>query len=368
MKPFVFSADAHVREPNSLFIDNLPASMRKDAVHVIKEGDTLITRTENKNIFRLSLVRTPDFGGTTRLGIHDLGGRLVDMEKDGIDAEICFPTVGLWLYAVEDAEAELAQCEIYNNWNSGYFKDHLDKFVRCAVLPVRRLDYAEQELKRVARMGFTAAMLPSIPMAGIPNYNDPAWDPLFKAAGDLGIVFVLHTGTGAESVIGERGPGAAVVNYTVQMNDGISAVLYMVSGGLLDRNPKAQIALIESGASWLAAVAERMDEVYVAHDVFVRPKLSMMPSDIIKRQVTASFQHDRACIMSRSVTGTRALMWASDYPHNEGTFPVSQDVLGKLFDGIDISEEEKQDIVGGNAARLFRFHHPRVTPELAQAA
>lgn len=363
MKPFVFSADSHVREPNSLFLDNLPAKLKQHAVRVVKEEDTLITRTDNKVIFRLRLANNPDFGGTTRLGIHDLGGRLVDMDKDGIDAEIAFPSLGLWLYAIDDAEAELGQCEIYNNWNDQYFKGNLDRFVRCGVLPVRNLDHAMVEMKRIAKMGFTAAMLPSITPAGIPKYNDPAWDPVFNLAGELGLVLVLHTGTGAETVTGERGPGAAVINYATQMSDGIEAIMYMVAGGLLDRNPKAKVAVIECGASWLAALAERMDEVYVAHDIFVRPKLSMMPSEIIRRQVAVSFQHDRACIMSRSVTGTNSIMFASDYPHNEGTFPHTREVIGKLFEGIEISEQEKADILGGNAARLFRFEHPRVAPK-----
>jgi predicted TIM-barrel fold metal-dependent hydrolase len=107
-----------------------------------------------------------------------------------------------------------------------------------------------------------------------------------------------------------------------------------------------------------------MDEVYSAHHMFVRPKLSVTPGEIVKRQVSASFQYDRACIMSRSVTGTRALLWGSDYPHHEGTFPNSRKVIDHLFDGIEISEQEKADIIGGNAARLFRL--PR--PEFAVAA
>jgi predicted TIM-barrel fold metal-dependent hydrolase len=130
---------------------------------------------------------------------------------------------------------------------------------------------------------------------------------------------------------------------------------------VLDRNPGAQVAVIESGASWLAALAERMDEVYEAHSVFVRPKLSITPREIIQRQVKASFQYDRACIMSRSVTGHQALMWGSDYPHAEGTFPRSKEVVAHLFDGIDISERERADIIGGNAARLFGFQHPKLT-------
>ncbi|MBV9993721.1 MAG: amidohydrolase family protein, partial [Caulobacteraceae bacterium] len=91
---------------------------------------------------------------------------------------------------------------------------------------------------------------------------------------------------------------------------------------------------------------------------------SLTPSQIIRRQVHASFQYDRACIMSRSVTGHQALLWGADYPHHEGTFPRSREVIARLFDGIEISEEEKADIIGGNAARLFRLDRP----EFAQAA
>jgi predicted TIM-barrel fold metal-dependent hydrolase len=132
----------------------------------------------------------------------------------------------------------------------------------------------------------------------------------------------------------------------------------LVAGGVLDRFPGAKVCCIEGGASWLAALAERMDEVYAAHQAFVQPKLSLTPREIITRQVACSFQYDRACIMSRSVTGTAALMWGADYPHHEGTYPRSREVVAHLFDGIDIPEQEKAAILGGNAARLFRIPRP----------
>jgi predicted TIM-barrel fold metal-dependent hydrolase len=204
-------------------------------------------------------------------------------------------------------------------------------------------------------MGFTAAMLPTVTMPGIPKYNDPAWDEIFHAAGELGVAFVLHTGTGLADVVVERGPGGAVINYTRQMNDGADAIMMLVGGGVLDRAPKARVAVIEAGASWLPALAERMDEVYIAHAVFVQPKLSRMPSRIIGDQVKCSFQYDRACILARGVVGHQAFMWGSDYPHAEGTFPNTPQVLPRLFEGIDISEGVKADILGGNAARLFRL-------------
>jgi predicted TIM-barrel fold metal-dependent hydrolase len=306
------------------------------------------------------------FGRGNRLGTREIPGRLIDMQSEGIDAEICFPSQGLFVSLIDNPEAELASAQVYNDWNNNFFSGHLDKFIRCAILPVHDFKNTVAEIKRVSALGFTAAMLPSLIEANnkLPLYNDEAWDPVFEAAQRYKVVMVLHTGTGREDVRAQKGPGGAVINYTIQMCDAQHSVMHLVAGGVLDRFPNAQVACIESGASWLAALAERMDEVYEAHHMFVKPKLSLTPREIIARQVAASFQYDRACIMSRSVTGHRALMWGADYPHHEGTFPRSKQVVAHLFDGIDISEAEKADILGANAARLFRL--PR--PEFAQAA
>ena len=362
MQPFVFSADSHVVEPNSLFLEGLPASLKKHAIHAYKKDDYIITGTEDKTIYRLRVGKKgeKELGDRERRGVREIPGRILDMELDGIDAEIVFPSLGLWLYCLDDPEAEAASCQVYNDWNHDYFVNHLDRFVRCGVLPVLDFSNTMAEMKRLDAKGIKAAMLPAVTPKAIAKYNDPSWDPVFHLAGELGMVFVLHTGTGLETVIHERGPGPAVINYSNQMNDAINSCQYLVAGGVLDRNPKAKVAFIESGASWLAAVAERMDEVYVAHHHFVHPKLSMMPSEIIKRQVYASFQHDRACIVHRHEIGVENIMWASDYPHAEGTFPKSREIVDGLFAGLDLPEKEKRLILGGNAARLFGLKNPAV--------
>jgi predicted TIM-barrel fold metal-dependent hydrolase len=368
---FVFSADGHIVEPGDLYTASLPPDLAKYGIRSEKEGDYIVTRSGSTEILRTRINSKPkldknneEFGRRNRLGASNLEGRLQDMKIEGIDAEIVFPSSGLVSFLIENAEAEAASCRVYNDWHNQFFKNHIETFVRCAILPVRDLGNAVAEMKRVAALGFTAAMLPSVVPQGVPSYNDDRWDQVFEAAQQLGVVMVLHTGTGRADVREEKGSGGAIVNYTIQACDAQKAIVYMVAGGLLDRFPGAKVAAIESGASWLAGLAERMDEVADAHEMFVRPKLSLKPSEIIKRQVYASFQYDRACIMSRSVTGHQALIWGSDYPHHEGTFPRSQDVLAHLFDGIEISKTEKADIVGGNAARLFRL--PR--PEFAIAA
>lgn len=366
---FVFSADGHVVEPSDLFESKLPASLRKHSLHSEMKDGVITSYAGERVTMRRPLETSPRlgpdgeaFGRPDRRGNREIEWRLKDMALDGVDAEIPFPSLGLTAFMIENPEAELATAQIYNDWLNGLLKDHTDTFVRCGIVPVRDTANAVAELERLAGLGFTSAMIPSVidPASGLPQYTSAAWDPVFDAAQRLGIVFAMHTGTGRYDVRSFRGPGGAVMNYGIQSCDGWVTIMALVSGGVLDRFPGAHVCVIEGGASWLAPLAERMDEVYEAHAPFVQPKLSVMPSQIIARQVHCQFQTDRACIMARSVTGTGALMWGADYPHHEGTFPRSKQVLENLFDGIDISEQEKADILGLNAARLFRLPHPAI--------
>jgi predicted TIM-barrel fold metal-dependent hydrolase len=371
MKPFIFSADSHVMEPADIFTAGLPASLKQYAIHSRKEGDFLITGTRDKIIYRLRVGqhREKELGDSRRKGIREIPGRLEDMEIEGIDAEICFPSLGLWLYALDNPEAEAASARLYNDWHNEFLGSHPKRFVRCGMLPVLDFSNTVAELEYLAAKGFTAAMLPAVSPPGLPKYNSDKWDVVFAKGAELGIVFVLHTGTGLETVVIERGPGAGIINYTNQMTDAQQSAMYLVAGGVLDRNPGARVAFIESGASWLVALAERMDEVEEAHANFVFPKLSRLPSEIIDDQVWASFQHDRGCIASAAANlpGARNVMWGSDYPHAEGTFPISRRVVDDLFEGIPVSDAVRNNVLGLNAARLFRIE-PHVSTSATRAA
>jgi predicted TIM-barrel fold metal-dependent hydrolase len=375
--PFVFSCDGHVVEPGDLFDKGLPPSLRRFGMRT-EIADGMMTSFAGDNVtMRRPLDSGPPrlgpdgepFGRPNRAGNRDLEARKLDMELDGVDAEILFPSLGLSCFMIEHAEAELASAQLYNDWHHALAKDHGDTFVRCGLVPIRDTTNAVSEIERLASLGFTAAMIPSLidPLSGLPQYTSETWDPVFDAAQRCNMVFALHTGTGRYDVRSFRGPGGAVMNYGIQSCDGWVSIMALVAGGVLDRFPKVHVAVIEGGASWLAPLAERMDEVTIAHDPFVRPRLSLMPSEIIKRQVHCEFQSDRAAILSRSVTGTAALLWGADYPHHEGTFPNSRKVVAGLFEGIDIGEREQADILGGNAARLFRLDRPEFAPELAAA-
>jgi hypothetical protein len=96
-----------------------------------------------------------------------------------------------------------------------------------------------------------------------------------------------------------------------------------------------------------------MDEAYVKHDHWVKPKLAEKPSEYVKRQVQVTFQYDPVGVANRHFTGLRCLMWGAVYPHHEGTWPDSQAAVAKQFAGVPADEVDQ--MVRRNAAETFGF-------------
>ena len=148
-------------------------------------------------------------------------------------------------------------------------------------------------------------------------------------------------------------PGGAITNYTLVTSQIIETLSHLAAGGVLERFPELKCVLVECGAGWLAWAMGIMDEAFVKHEHWVKPKLAMPPSEYVKRQVQVTFQYDPIGVANRYTTGLRCLMWGADYPHHEGTWPNSQGVVAKLFEGVP--EEEIVQITRSNAAETFGF-------------
>jgi predicted TIM-barrel fold metal-dependent hydrolase len=288
---------------------------------------------------------------TKRRGARDLALRAEDMDRDGVDAELAFPSLGLMLPRIKDREAQAVACRIYNDWAWDYTAPMRERLIPAAMIPCIDFEDALRECKRTAAKGFAAFCL----WEGLNNYNDPRWDPIFAYAGEMGIPLVFHTGVGDINIRALKGPGGALFNYTRQMNDAVDIITQLVAGGVLDRNPSAHILFAEHSAGWLWGLAERMDEVYHGHAVSIEPKLSRLPSQIVRDQVHCALQNDTGSIATRRGVGVGALLFATDYPHSEGTFPFSRSVVDRMIaDHPDCTMDEFVEVLGGNAARLFR--------------
>ncbi len=357
MKPFLFSCDSHINEPKTLWLDKLPPSMKDRGLATKKDEKYFYLEANGQTLMRMQIA--DGVSGNEKIGRYEIEPRLKDMAADGVDAEIIFPTMGLVMSRLGDRDLEMASCEIYNDWLMGHFRNHLDTFVPAAILPVSSIEDTVAELRRCIALGYTSSMIPAGLPSAAPAYNTEAWDPLWEVASEAGHPLIVHAGTGV-STVSERGPGAALLNYMFSGRVAIDCIAYLVAGGGLDRFPKLTVATMEAGASYLNQLAELLDEIYPAHFHYVRPKLSRKPSEIISQQVKAAFSHDRSAVRLRGVLGHQTLMYATDYPHLEGSFPRTKEVIEENFSGLDVPADEMADILGLTAARTFGLKNPKV--------
>jgi predicted TIM-barrel fold metal-dependent hydrolase len=134
------------------------------------------------------------------------------------------------------------------------------------------------------------------------------------------------------------------------------AIAAMIFGGVFERYPKLHVGAIEFEVAWAPYFMGRMDNVYTERAVGVRGrrfKDGALPSDFFRRNVFISFQEDDLGIQLRTHIGVENLLWGSDYPHAESTFPRSREIVARILHGIP--QMEQAQIAGGNAARLYHF-------------
>ena len=358
----VISADSHVNEPLDLWERELPESLRDRAPRRVVEDDRSKMVMDGKVVHSIKNVSHEDErsrhsaeGNELRdsAGGNNLEDRLRDLELDGVAGEVIYPSIGLFVFLIEDPELQEACAQVYNDWAAKLFFERADVFAPAAILPARDLERARREFERVAGLGYKGAMLPIQTPPGAP-YNSDGWTPLWEVAEEHRIPISYHVGTGSLPV-SERGPGGAVINYVRVGAAGIDLVAFFAASGVLERHPGLHVAVVEAGAGWLPYVCERMDEAAIEHAGWVRPKLPMLPSEYVRRQVHVTLGADRSPILTREITGPEPLLWASDYPHPEGTFPESQQAIDRIFAGLDASNEEIEQIVGRSAAALWRL-------------
>jgi predicted TIM-barrel fold metal-dependent hydrolase len=359
----IVSADSHVGEPREIYHTRLPAAMRERA----RQADT---RHRNRYLHELLtlIAEGPDPAAeaaaaarrrlsedqeeaTAPGGAADPVLRRQDMQRDGIAAEVIYPTLGLFIHSIPDPDLQLACARVYNDWAYETFGSYFDIFMPAAIVPVLNVEAGIQELERAAKLGFRCAAVPAAAPEGQP-YNEPVYEPFWTAAEAAQMALSFHVGTGHSPILA-RGAGGAVINYAYVGIVAQQTVCFLTASGVLARHPGLHVAIVEGGAGWLAWVLERMDEAYTEHYLAVQPKLDMLPSEYYKRQGHASFQVDRSALKLLDLTGPDVLIWGSDYPHPEGTWPHSQEKLAEQF--REVPEATKRKIVGETAARIYRF-------------
>ena len=385
--PRPISADSHALEGPDVFI-GLPEKFGDDAprvVHKDGEGDYITIPNQPKrsrNVAIMCLAGTrldyatplprehaskPSAGSLAdpeiqayfkggyaamRPGLVDGARRPDDQDIDGVSAEVLYPG---WfpMFGLPNLELLVALQRNYNDWMHNQQVASKGRLVGLAALPVQEPDLAVQELKRVIKLGFKGIVLPSNAPRGR-RYCDEDYDPMWALAEEAGLPIAFHVAcmshapdwlkasAGRDSIVQYAGSSALIHDTLVEL---------MVRG-VCAKFPKLNFVLAEFNAGWVAHWLDKVQQGW-ARD-YAKDPSSTPPVDVLeiwKRQFYATIEDDSAALKTREMIGEETLLWGSDYPHTDSTWPCSTQVLDEMFESY--SPESRDKITRTNVANLY---------------
>ena len=371
----VISSDSHVAEPPDLWTNRIDPKFRDRAPHVIhsEEDGYDWWVCDDKRIIHAGVgaqagrrfeapesLQEADVFENVRPGGYIPEEQVKDMDIDGVDVNIIYPTSTLGMYSVLDGELISSIFRTYNDWIAEFCRPFPNRLKSIALLNLDNVPEGVRELERCAKMGAAGAVISVYPPEDR-SYHLAEYDPLWAAAQDLEIPLSLHIGTirpsrgqdfAALLSLQDRPTIISNVDHWVRMSLGD-----MIFSGVFERFPKLRVGSVEHEVSWAPHFLERIDYAYTQRarkQSWHRFNEDMLPTDYFHRNVFISFQEDGLGIKQRDIIGVDNLLWGSDYPHTETTFPRSREILEDIL--VDCTEEEKAKIAGGNAARIYRLN------------
>jgi predicted TIM-barrel fold metal-dependent hydrolase len=355
----IISADSHITEPPDTYSKHIDPAFRDRAPHLVRAdngGDVFmipgmptpipmgLVAAAGKRPEDISLVgRFEDW----HRGGWDPHARLADQDRDGVNAEILYPTIGMPLCNHEDLDYKKACFDAYNLWIAEYCSAHPDRLLGIGQTAMRTPQDGVADLRRIKDLGLKGVMLPGQP--GQADYDSEIYGEFWEAAIDLALPLSFHILT-TRNPRGVRGP---VLNHAVTIiraNQDIIAML--VYGGVFDRHPRLKIVCVEADAGWLPHYMYRMDHYYTRHRHSLHGKeLQKLPSEYLRENIYLTFQDDWVAFRMLDMVNPHRLMWANDFPHSDSTWPWSQDVLKEH--AARLTEEQRRLILHDNVAELY---------------
>jgi len=365
----VVDADSHVIEPPGAWDDEVPAAYRDRVPRLVTTEGTDWLELDGERFFSYAmmggLVRgdpgLPDAAALTEArwrdvilpGAYDAGARLADMDRDGIDVAVIYPTVAMSLFSLKDRVLARVLAEGYNRWIAGFCAESPDRLKGVGVVLPDDAVTARAAIDLCHELGLVQLLVPLV--SGGRDYRDPSWDPLFARAAELGLPIGAHAFAGRTARHAARSDTLteALVDRTADIE---RALVALVFGGAFDRHPGLRFVSVENEAGWAASLIERA-EVSYRRGRRTGEGLSgcgRPPGEVFTAHVFFTFIHDQTAIDARRVIGPANVLWSTDYPHNSSTWPRSLEHLaGQLRPELDIAEVS--GMVGGNALALYGF-------------
>jgi len=364
----LISADDHLQEARDLWEKRVAPEYRDTAPHLIELPDgghgwampNGTTRPLGLDVMAGRSYEEYKASGVLweeiRPGCYDPHARLADMDTDSVLATVLYPNVGL--FGFNDLEPGLAMACIraYNDHLSEFCATDPKRLVGVALTPMLDVPSAVSELERVGKLpGIRGALLPVFPGEGS-WWSDPEYEPIWAKAVEHGLAISFHIGpprglSGATGAALRSRPGGTEALITLLPMSTAEALSTLLWSGTFDRHPELKVISVESGIGWLAYFRERADEVYERHRHWAHTSLREQPSAYFGRNLFATFESDAAGVAMRHLVGVDTILWSSDYPHSDTTWPRSREGVEELFK--DAPADDKQRIVYGNAARVY---------------
>ena len=369
IKKSIISADSHVMEPPGTYIDRIDHKYRDRAPHVVfteERGDTYMidgmTDTVPMGLIAAAGKTAEELGqAAVKARFEDLhrGGwdpvaRIGDQDRDGIYAEVIYPSVGMLLCNHPDADYKKACFDAYNLWIAEFCDSNRERLLGCGQTTMRSPKEGIEDLRRIKQMGLRGVMMPGFPE--MEDYDSPIYDEFWAAAVELGLPLSFHILTSRDGISGKgafgltRGPK---LNGFMTIIRGCQDVMgTLIFGAVFERHPKLKIVCVEADAGWVPHYMYRLDHAFKRHRYWLTAgKLSKMPSEYFRENIYVTFQDDWVAFKVMDLCNPRRLMWANDFPHSDSTWPHSQALLQEHAAGLDT--DHKNWLLHDNVAELY---------------
>jgi len=356
----IVSADDHMDMttiPPKLWEERLPAAWRARAPRVVPTPEGNFWQVDGQTLGASGNPKVRIIpSAITRAGIEDNGFRpstpemrLKDMDLDGVYSQVIYgPPTGI---RVPDPALKAECLKVYNDWAAEFNGSSPDRLCVLAYVPMHDPKAAEAELRRAAKTGHKGVVVSFFEAAK--PVHEPEWEPLWAAAEEVGTPLSFHLGGGFHTIKPQPGSWTIEAFATVAPMQLDEALAVMVFCGALERHPRMKLVLGESGLGWIPYVIERMDMEFHRHGPSVKDvKLTAKPSELFARQCYATFEEDRLGVQLIPYIGVNNVMWASDYPHPDSTFPHSLQAIKDAFKRTDAKTVRK--VTCDTAAALYR--------------
>ena len=306
--------------------------------------DYLRTRTEQPRAFldnNALYIDTEKWRRRAMPGHSDIDGKLKIMDQNGIDVTVLSPNdPGPERFGADGPRV----ARMLNDFIAAQTRDHPDRFVGLCELPLNHEIEAKAELERaIQELDLRGVLLYSNLDGHHPD--EPAFEWLFAHAEAMHIPIYLHP---AYPVTYDQVEGRNLVGALGLMFDTTIALARIILSGLLDRYPALNIVCPHVGGA-LPYLVGRLD-----HQTMVLKRgaehLSRAPSEYLQDVWFDTVSPWPAAVRyGLEMVGPNQLMFASDHPW------VDPDIITSIIDSLPISDSDRANIYGGNAARLFRI-------------